>query len=155
MKIKAAIMGLVIVAFAVSGTSSFGQVKKPNIVIIWGDDIGQSNIRAYSHWLMGYRTPNIDRVAREGVIGIERNVDGAIRTSVRDYGVGIPEEARARVFDHFFTTKAKGLGMGLAIVRSIVESHGGTIAAENVDGGGRDFILSFQLTARVQNDPVK
>src|SRR4030095_1779523 len=42
--------------------------KKPNIVIIWGDDIGQSNISAYSHGLMGYRTPNIDRVAHEGVM---------------------------------------------------------------------------------------
>ena len=39
--------------------------KKPNIVIIWGDDVGQSNISAYSMGLMGYRTPNIDRVARE------------------------------------------------------------------------------------------
>ncbi len=42
--------------------------KKPNIVVIWGDDIGQSNISAYSMGLMGYRTPNIDRVAREGMI---------------------------------------------------------------------------------------
>jgi arylsulfatase len=42
--------------------------KKPNIVIIWGDDIGQSNISAYSKGMMGYRTPNIDRVANEGVI---------------------------------------------------------------------------------------
>src|SRR5262245_18943019 len=42
--------------------------KKPNIVIIWGDDIGQSNISAYSKGLMGYRTPNIDRVANEGII---------------------------------------------------------------------------------------
>ncbi len=42
--------------------------KKPNIVIIWGDDIGQSNISAYSMGLMGYRTPNIDRIAREGMI---------------------------------------------------------------------------------------
>jgi arylsulfatase A-like enzyme len=42
--------------------------KKPNIVIIWGDDIGQSNISAYTMGLMGYRTPNIDRVAREGMI---------------------------------------------------------------------------------------
>ena len=65
------------------------------------------------------------------------------------------ETIRRRMFEQFFTKKAKGLGMGLAIVRSIVESHGGTIAAENVDGGGRDFILFFQLTARVQNDPVK
>lgn len=42
--------------------------KKPNIVIIWGDDIGQSDISAYSHGLMGFKTPNIDRVAREGVL---------------------------------------------------------------------------------------
>ena len=42
--------------------------KKPNIVIIWGDDVGQSNISAYSMGLMGYRTPNIDRVAKEGMI---------------------------------------------------------------------------------------
>ncbi len=42
--------------------------KKPNICIIWGDDIGQSNISAYSHGLMGYKTPNIDRVAKEGMM---------------------------------------------------------------------------------------
>ncbi len=41
---------------------------KPNIVIIWGDDIGQTNISAYSMGVMGYRTPNIDRVAKEGVM---------------------------------------------------------------------------------------
>ena len=42
--------------------------KKPNIVIIWGDDVGQSNISAYSMGVMGYHTPNIDRVAKEGMI---------------------------------------------------------------------------------------
>jgi arylsulfatase A-like enzyme len=42
--------------------------KKPNIVVIWGDDIGQSNVSAYSMGMMGYRTPNIDRVAKEGMI---------------------------------------------------------------------------------------
>ena len=41
---------------------------KPNIVIIWGDDIGQSNISAYTRGLMGYETPNIDRIAKEGVL---------------------------------------------------------------------------------------
>src|SRR5262245_39713137 len=45
-----------------------GSGKKPNIVIIWGDDIGQSDISAYSMGLMGFKTPNIDRVAKEGVI---------------------------------------------------------------------------------------
>ena len=42
--------------------------QKPNIVIIWGDDIGQSNISAYSRGLMGYKTPNIDRIAKEGMM---------------------------------------------------------------------------------------
>jgi arylsulfatase A-like enzyme len=37
--------------------------KKPNILIIWGDDIGQTNLSCYSKGLMGYRTPNIDRIA--------------------------------------------------------------------------------------------
>jgi arylsulfatase len=44
------------------------QETKPNIVIIWGDDIGQTDVSAYSMGLMGFRTPNIDRVAREGMI---------------------------------------------------------------------------------------
>jgi arylsulfatase A-like enzyme len=42
--------------------------KKPNILVIWGDDIGQSNISAYTFGLVGYRTPNIDRIAREGMM---------------------------------------------------------------------------------------
>ena len=42
--------------------------RKPNILVIWGDDIGQSNISAYSKGMMGYRTPNIDRIANEGMI---------------------------------------------------------------------------------------
>ncbi|TMP91339.1 MAG: PAS domain S-box protein, partial [Verrucomicrobia bacterium] len=83
---------------------------------------------------------------RKVLIATERNGDGTIRTSVRDYGAGIPEEARERLFEQFFTTKAKGLGMGLAIVHSIVESHGGTIVAENADGGGARF--HFTLPAK-------
>jgi arylsulfatase A-like enzyme len=41
---------------------------KPNILVIWGDDIGQSNLSCYTHGLMGYRTPNIDRIAKEGML---------------------------------------------------------------------------------------
>jgi arylsulfatase A-like enzyme len=49
-------------------TNLQGSGKKPNILVIWGDDIGQFNISAYNHGMMGYRTPNIDRVAKEGVL---------------------------------------------------------------------------------------
>src|SRR5215470_2986000 len=53
---------------AVVPVDATAQATKPNIVIIWGDDIGQSNVSAYSHGVMGYQTPNIDRVAREGMM---------------------------------------------------------------------------------------
>jgi PAS domain S-box-containing protein len=69
-------------------------------------------------------------------IATDYNGDGAISVAVRDYGSGISETTRERLFEQFFTTKDDGLGMGLAIVRSIIEAHGGTVAAENADGGG-------------------
>jgi len=50
------------------GASSENEQKKPNIVVIFGDDIGQSNLSIYTKGLMGYRTPNIDRIAEEGMI---------------------------------------------------------------------------------------
>ncbi len=57
---------LAILAF-IAGPVSAVEAKKPNILVIWGDDIGQSNISTYTHGVMGYQTPNIDRVAKEGM----------------------------------------------------------------------------------------
>jgi arylsulfatase A-like enzyme len=64
---------LVIVVLALLGLMSAGNVasaqqKKPNILVIWGDDVGWFNISAYNHGMMGYKTPNIDRLAREGAL---------------------------------------------------------------------------------------
>src|SRR5262249_7703513 len=58
----------VVAMYVAAPGDAVAQAAKPNIVIIWGDDVGQSNISAYSHGLMGYKTPNIDRVAREGMM---------------------------------------------------------------------------------------
>jgi arylsulfatase A-like enzyme len=55
-------------AFALSGTAVQAQTTKPNILIIWGDDIGGFNISAYNHGMMGYKTPNIDSIAAEGAL---------------------------------------------------------------------------------------
>ena len=76
---------------------------------------------------------------REVLIVTQWDRDGTVRTSVRDHGAGISEELRDRLFDPFFSTKTEGLGMGLAIVKSIIEAHGGTITAENLDDGGARF----------------
>jgi len=51
-----------------TGTPAAAQKKKPNVLIIWGDDIGYWNISAYNQGMMGYKTPNIDRIAREGAL---------------------------------------------------------------------------------------
>jgi signal transduction histidine kinase len=59
--------------------------------------------------------------------------------------VGIPDVARDRLFEQFYTTKEEGLGMGLAIAQSIIVAHGGRIAVENVEGGGARFV--FHLSA--------
>jgi len=76
---------------------------------------------------------------RKVVIATQSNGDSTVCASVRDYGVGISTEMQDRLFDPFFTSKNEGLGMGLAIARSILESHGGTIAGKNADGGGARF----------------
>jgi two-component system sensor kinase FixL len=76
---------------------------------------------------------------RKVFIATQSNGDGTVRTSVRDYGVGISENMADRLFDPFFSTKTEGLGMGLAIVRSIIEAHGGKITAENGNDAGARF----------------
>ena len=65
--------------------------------------------------------------------------------NVRDFGAGLPKDRPEKVFDHFFSTKQAGMGMGLTIVRSIIETHGGTINAENAPDRGARFF--FRLPA--------
>jgi C4-dicarboxylate-specific signal transduction histidine kinase len=82
---------------------------------------------------------------RKVEISTAGNGDNEVRLSVRDHGTGIHTEVHERLFDRFFTTKEQGLGMGLAIVRSIVESHGGDIQAENVADGGARFYFTLPV----------
>jgi signal transduction histidine kinase len=74
--------------------------------------------------------------------------DGQLQFSVSDTGVGLPKEKMDQIFSAFFTTKPQGSGMGLAISRSIVESHGGRLwASANSEGGATfHFTLPLQVT---------
>jgi signal transduction histidine kinase len=78
---------------------------------------------------------------RELAIRSQRAENDHLMVSVSDTGVGLPPQRADRIFDAFFTTKEHGLGMGLSISRTIVESHGGQLwVDDNVSRGARFFV---------------
>jgi PAS domain S-box-containing protein len=84
--------------------------------------------------------------AERRIIITTRSLKGeSAHVTVRDFGPGLPHDRADKVFDHFFSTKKTGMGMGLTIVRSIIEMHGGKISAENAPDRGASF--SFHLPA--------
>jgi C4-dicarboxylate-specific signal transduction histidine kinase len=84
------------------------------------------------------------RVLRIRTVGPKR---GVVRVEIRDTGVGVDSEQAKHLFEAFFTTKPNGVGLGLAISRSIVEAHGGRLWATPNHGPG----MTFQFTLPVQN----
>jgi len=77
-------------------------------------------------------------------------VDAAIEFSVSDRGPGIREDLQGRLFEPFFTTKTEGMGIGLNICRSIVESHQGQLWAERPDDGGSRFRFTVPVAEPVR-----
>jgi C4-dicarboxylate-specific signal transduction histidine kinase len=77
-----------------------------------------------------------------------RSAEDCVGVAVRDNGVGLDPEMAARAFEPFFTTKQGGLGMGLAISRSIIEAHRGRLWATAHAGGGATFEFTLPLTRR-------
>jgi C4-dicarboxylate-specific signal transduction histidine kinase len=76
---------------------------------------------------------------RRVVVVSTSNGAGRVAVQVSDNGPGIAREHLPRLFDSFFTTKLKGMGLGLSIARTLVSAHGGRIWAENAPGGGAAF----------------
>jgi signal transduction histidine kinase len=84
----------------------------------------------------------VSEKSRELLISTEQDASGAVLVTVQDSGPGLDPESAARAFDAFYTTKPQGMGIGLAICRSIVEAHGGRLwATTNEDRG-----ITFQFT---------
>ena len=88
------------------------------------------------------------RVVVRGDI-IDGEETGFQRISVTDNGPGIPVDAFSKLFRPFFTTKAKGTGLGLAVVQKIIVQHGGQVEVRNRAEGGAEFIVTLPLPRSV------
>jgi len=121
--------------------------RDPELPLVKGDQVQLQqvllNLVVNAFEAMG-ETPLAERRV---IIRSERESDGRVWVSVRDFGTGLSVENPERIFEHFFSTKHGGLGMGLAIVRSIIASHDGELAAVNAEGGGTCVYFSLPAVA--------
>lgn len=96
----------------------------------------------------------IQAIGRDGEITVAVNEagEGSIKLSVTDSGKGMTEEQKQAIFTPYFTTKADGTGLGLAVVQNIVEQHGGTIQVESSPGKGATFTLTLPIDGQQKDE---
>ena len=87
----------------------------------------------------------VQAMPKGGELIVEAKSDEQALVSFRDTGVGIPQEDFSRLFNPFFTTKAKGQGLGLAVCKRLVEAHGGEITVESKPGEGSTFTVKLPI----------
>jgi two-component system sporulation sensor kinase A len=86
----------------------------------------------------------LDAMPNGGTVAVESiEVKDGVAISVSDTGIGIPDEIMRNLWSPLFTTKAKGMGLGLPICKRIIEAHGGTISAESSKGKGSKFTITL------------
>ncbi|MBU4033681.1 MAG: hypothetical protein KKG34_02680, partial [Proteobacteria bacterium] len=78
--------------------------------------------------------------------------NGTVAVVIADTGKGLSEEARARIFEPFYTTKPKGSGLGLAITRRLVEQHHGVIEVVSVVGQGTIFTITLPVEQLIEDE---
>jgi PAS domain S-box-containing protein len=89
-----------------------------------------------------------------GTLTVSARADeGAVRLEIADTGGGIPEEVRHRIFEPFFTTRPTGTGLGLAVVKRILDDHRAEVQVDSVERGGTRFVIRLPLDAGVENEP--
>ncbi|HEV2752179.1 MAG TPA: ATP-binding protein [Gemmatimonadales bacterium] len=115
----------------------------PNLPLIEGDRIQLQQVVLNLVRNAADAMKAIDDRTRELLVKTEPEPDGRVRLSVRDAGVGFEPDAAKRLFDPFYTTKDDGMGMGLSVCRSIIESHRGRLSATRNEGPGATFAFSL------------
>jgi len=93
----------------------------------------------------------VDALPDGGTVAVDCiEVKEGVAISVSDTGVGMPKEIMRKLWSPLFTTKAKGMGLGLPICKRIVEAHGGTISAESTVGKGSKFIITIPTNPKIR-----
>jgi signal transduction histidine kinase len=90
----------------------------------------------------GTKDPRVRVLAGENLAG------DLVWLRVRDNGPGMPPEVRERIFDPFYTSKQGGTGLGLALVRKVVDAHGGQVEVATAPGGGTEFVVTLPRRGR-------
>jgi signal transduction histidine kinase len=97
--------------------------------------------------LLNLLTNAVQAMPAGGILSIAARLDGDhVRVDVSDTGGGIPEELRPRIFEPFYTTRPTGTGLGLAVVKRILDDHGATIRIEPGHPVGTRFVVRLPLS---------
>jgi len=123
---------------ATQHSTSIGAELAPDLPQVMGDRVQLQQV-LMNLMVNGIDAMNDARQTRELTIKSQRADHEHIQISVSDTGVGLPSDQSDQIFNAFFTTKPHGTGMGLRISRSIIESHGGRLWAENNSARGSTF----------------
>jgi signal transduction histidine kinase len=78
-----------------------------------------------------------------GIRAVENRPDGTVTVSVRDSGIGMKQEHLDKLFEPLFTTKARGIGLGLVVAKNLIEVNGGTVNVESEVGKGTVFTVTL------------
>jgi two-component system sensor histidine kinase FlrB len=122
-----------------------------HVAPVAGDAVVCGNREALVGAVLNLVTNALQSAGPAAIVHLDMHDDGrCAQIRVRDNGPGVPPELRQRIFEPFFTTRPAGTGLGLAVVRSVAEAHGGEVTVTDADqGDGACFTLRLPLAAGV------
>jgi signal transduction histidine kinase len=133
------------------------EIQRHNVTLTFELEVGlpliDGSLIQIEQVILNFMRNSIEAMARikkqrhQLTIKTETKVSGMIRVAVIDSGEGVQQDNLPKIFNAFFSTKTEGMGIGLSISRSIIESHQGRISAQAHNKGGAEF--AFELPARM------
>jgi len=131
--------------------SSFSRLKIPDTIkktVLWGDSLPLILVDAsqIEQVFTNLIQNACDAMPMGGLLTIHAQQEGSfVTTTCKDTGCGIPDDIKNKIFDPLFTTKPKGLGLGLAISSNIIQRHGGYIDLKSKEGEGTTFLVKLPI----------